>query len=364
MTTKIGWQFSDRRFSFGQLQSGDFPDPITPFERTCLEFGHAWLNGIDPFFIETSGSTGTPKQITIHHAQMEASARLTEKALGLQSGDTALLCLNIHSIAGQMMLVRSLVTGMNIIAIDPTANPWDHLNADLSIDFAALVPYQLLTILNSASATKKLNVLKTVIVGGAPISEKLKALIVPLNCQVYATYGMTETISHIALQKLNGKDKKDYFQVLPGITIQTDLRGCLIIAANYLGSEKIVTNDLVEILSPQQFRWLGRIDNVINTGGIKVIPEKIESVVESTFDELGLQNRFFISGMADPSLGSKVVLIIEGLALDIDLTRGINERLSDRLTRYETPKEIRAIEHFVQTEAQKINRTATIQLLK
>ncbi len=293
---------------------------------------------------------------------MEASARLTEKALGLQAGYNALLCLDTHYIAGQMMLVRSLVTGMNIVAVEPAANPWDHLPDGLSLDFVALVPYQLLAILNSSSAGKKLNDSKSVIVGGAPIDGKLKSSVASLNCQVFATYGMTETISHIALQKLNGEDKQDYFQVLPGISIQTDNRGCLTIAANYLGKEKIMTNDLVEILSPQQFRWLGRVNNVINTGGVKVIPEKIEREVERAFLELGLQNRFFISGVEDPAFGSKVILIVEGLALDEALARRIYKSLDSRLARYETPKEIRTVEQFVETDTEKINRKATLEL--
>ena len=360
--TEIEWQFNGKKFNFAQLKSGNFPGLLTPFEKVSLDFGRAWINGANDFSVHTSGSTGIPKKITLHRGQMEASARLTERALGLQAGYTALLCLDASHIAGQMMLVRSFVTGMNIVAVEPSANPWDHIANGLPIDFTALVPYQMHTILNSPSAKEKLNELKTVIIGGAPADEKLKLSVGSLKCKVFATYGMTETISHIALQKLNGADRQDYFQVLPGISIQTDQQGCLTIAANYLGPGKIVTHDLIEILSPHQFKWLGRLDNVINTGGVKVIPEKIEREVEHIFQELGLQNRFFISGIEDPSLGSKVVLIVEGVQWDDALTQRIYKSLAGRLSRYEIPKEIRRLYRFVETDTQKINRKATLEL--
>ena len=175
---------------------------------------------------------------------------------------------------------------------------------------------------------------------------------------------MTETISHIALQKLNGRDAQNCFQLLPGVFIESDHRDCLMIAADYLGVSKIVTNDLVEILSPRQFRWLGRADHVINSGGVKIIPEKIEKEVDRIFQTLGLENRFFISGMADPKLGSRVILVVEGDPFDNALAERIHKSLGGVLTKHETPKEILAVKHFVETETQKINRKATMEELK
>src|SRR5260221_5760056 len=205
-----------------------------------------------------------------------------------------------------MMLVRSLIAGMNIVAVEPSSNPFETIRPDLRIDFAAIVPYQLQNILDSASGKNTLNKLKAVLVGGAPVSTKVKALLHPLQCQVYTSYGMTETISHIALQALNGPAAKDYFEVLPGISIERDARGCLTIAADYLGKDKIITNDLVEILGQRQFLWLGRWDRVINTSGVKVIPEKIEKECEKTIEALGLLHRCFVAGLPDERLGTKV----------------------------------------------------------
>src|SRR5260221_617468 len=272
---EIWLQLNGRTYSCAQLKSGVGTGQQTEFEKSILAFCRDWLQGNDYFILSTSGSTGVPKQITLRGEQMEASARLTSAALGLQSGYNALLCLDTRYIAGQMMLVRSLIAGMNIVAVEPSSNPFETIRPDLRIDFAAIVPYQLQNILDSASGKNTLNKLKAVLVGGAPVSTKVKALLHPLQCPVYSSYGMTETISHIALQALNGPAAKDYFEVLPGISIERDARGCLTIAADYLGKDKIITNDLVEILGQRHFLWLGRWDRVINTSGVKVIPEKI-----------------------------------------------------------------------------------------
>lgn len=360
---EVWLQLNGRHYPYAQLKSGDRTGRLTKFEESTLAFCCDWIQGRDHFTLTTSGSTGAPKQITLGREQMEASARLTSTALGLQSGYHSLLCLDTGFIAGQMMLVRSFVTGMNIIAVEPSANPLNSIQPDLKIDFTAMVPYQLQAILDSAPGKKRLNDLKAVLVGGAPVGAKVKALLRPLLCPVYSSYGMTETISHIALQLLNGPAPQDYFQVLPGIAIETDARGCLAIAADYLGADKIITNDLVEIRSPGQFQWLGRLDRVINSGGVKVIPEKIEKAFEEITGDLGLINRCFVAGLPDDRLGTKVVLAVEGAPFSESVQRDLNTRLGRVLSKYEFPKEMKFISRFVETSTQKVDQQGTLQMI-
>src|SRR5258706_12910853 len=154
---EVWLQLNGKIYSYAQLKSGDRAGHLTKFEESTLAFCCDWIQGKDHFQLSTSGSTGPPKQITVTREQMEVSARLTATALGLQSGYLALLCLDSRYIAGQMMLVRSFPIGMNIVAVEPSANPFDSIRPDLSIDFAAVVPYQLQSILDSTSGKKRLN---------------------------------------------------------------------------------------------------------------------------------------------------------------------------------------------------------------
>ena len=347
-------------YSATQLASGLPVGSCSKFERDTLSFCHDWLNGKTDFEIETSGSTGQPKKIIIRREQMEASARLTAKALNLQSGYNALLALDPDYIAGKMMLVRSLVIGMNTIAMEPCADPLKVLGNE-RIDFIALVPYQVRTILQSAASIKKLDNIKVLIVGGAALDQQSVDLLQYSKCQVFHTYGMTETISHIALQKINGKQKQEYFETLPGVSLAKDERDCLIIDAMPLGLQPIRTIDVVNLFSETSFQWLGRWDNVINTGGVKVFPEKIEKEIEKIFYQFKLQNRFFVAGLPDPLLGSKVTLIIEG-ELNREILDKATQALRTTLSKYEMPRENKILHKFIETKTQKINRLATLQL--
>ena len=358
---EVWLQLNGRFYSYADLSSGDKGGSLTGFEAATLAFCRDWIRGVQHFTLSTSGSTGTPKTISFQREQMEASARLTAAALNLQSRYTALLCLDPRYIAGQMMIVRSIVTGMNVVAVEPSAYPLASIPPKTHIDFAAVVPYQLQSILDAPEGKNKLNRLKTVLVGGAAVSAKAVMAVQDMECAIYSTYGMTETISHIALRLLNGPEAKDYFEVLPGISISTDARGCLMIGAPYLGHEKIITNDLVDILGPREFRWRGRWDRVINSGGVKVAPEKIERVSEKALDTLGIKRRFFAAGLSDERLGMKAVLVVEGEPFSETVHRTFMAQLTAGLEQYEIPKEVRYVLKFVETPTQKIDSLATLQ---
>jgi O-succinylbenzoic acid--CoA ligase len=187
---------------------------------------------------------------------------------------------------------------------------------------------------------------KKVIIGGAKVSDELANKLQLIPSDIYETYGMTETITHIAAKKIG----EDYFNVLSHVTVSIDARNCLVIDAPSISAEKIVTNDIVDIQNSKQFKWLGRYDNVINSGGIKLFPEQIEAKLTSK-----LTNRFFISGQPDAVLGTKVVLIIEGEEYKIDAD------FFNSLSKFEKPKEIFFVSQFSETATNKVNRIQTLK---
>jgi O-succinylbenzoic acid--CoA ligase len=352
---------NDKSYSISDLRTGAY-QANTSFEKSTLDFCNDWLNEKKYFEIRTSGSTGAPKKISFARKQLEASAELTADALQLKKDFNALICLDTKYIAGQMMLVRSFVTGMNIIAIESSANPFDAISKELKIDFVALVPYQVQAILNSTHSSR-FNSIRKIIIGGAPLNTDVIKQLQSYSCAFFATYGMTETISHIGLQKLNGKDRQTHFHPLRSIKLEKNERGCLVIHAPHVSKEKIVTNDLVELSNDQSFKIIGRWDNIINTGGVKISPEAVEEKIKKIFDELQLAYRFFVSGLPDEKLGTKVVLIIEGDPFTFDQQNSLERALKAQLAKYEIPKETKFVSDFIETETLKINRKETIKLL-
>jgi o-succinylbenzoate---CoA ligase len=324
------------------------------FEKNTISFIRDWCRGREEFVLTTSGSTGNPKSITITRRQMEWSAKATAQALPLKKGMSSLVCLDTRYIAGQMMLVRSLCVGLQIHAVTPSANPFEEHKWGKKIDFVAFVPYQLHTILRSVYAPQ-LNSIETIIVGGSPLSADDEELLQTYSCRVYLTYGMTETISHIALKAINGQNRSLYFHTLPGISIRTDDRSCLIIKCPYI-SDEVVTNDIVNVVNQTTFDWVGRYDNVINSGGVKIHPEKVEKLISLVFKRLNLHGRFAVSSIPDPVLGEKAVIVTEAMEVDDTMKNEIVTALRGLLQKFELPKEILMVPSFPETDTGKLNR--------
>jgi o-succinylbenzoate---CoA ligase len=343
-------------------QLNNLPEVIDPttFSDQVIQFCKQWTDGKPSFEIQTSGSTGKPKTINLKRSSMIASAMATVQAIHLKAGQTSLVCLDANYIAGMMMLVRSLEVGMNIIAMEPCANPFEKIESKDKIQFTALVPYQVKAILDSPQK-EYFNQLETVIIGGAPLNESTKKELQNFSCQFYETYGMTETISHIALKRINGKNKSEYFEILPNITIRQDERACLCIQAPYLSGE-IITNDVVEMSSLQHFLWLGRFDNAINSGGVKIFPESTEKKIELVFSQLNIKNPFFVAGLPDERLGQAVTLIIEG-NLTSDQQILLETKLKKDLSRFEVARSIKFVQLFAHTDTGKINRARTLAMV-
>jgi len=341
----------------------NLPKPNSDYEEKVIAFCKIWLDGQESFILKTSGSTGEPKPISLSRKQMEASALLTGKTFGLKEQDLALVCLNVEYIAGIMMLVRGMVLNLKLLIIPPSSNPLLNIE-NQKIDFAAFVPLQLQSILesNNTHFLNTLNQMKAIIVGGAAVSQQLVEQIQGLSVPVYSTYGMTETVSHIAIRRINGEDTSQNFKVLTGVKIGIDERNCLNILAAASNFELVQTNDLVEIIAEDEFKLLGRFDNIINSGGVKIQLEKVENTVESLLESLHI-NRFFAYGMADERLGQKLILVLESENLDDEIKRKLIEDIKSVSDTYQIPKNIFTISAFSETPTGKIDKKATIKRL-
>ncbi|EFK36407.1 2-succinylbenzoate--CoA ligase [Chryseobacterium gleum] len=315
----------------------------TEFEKKVKIFLEEWFSEKTGVNVQTSGSTGIPKIFEIEKRKMVNSAVMTCNFLGLKEGDTALLCLPVEYISGKMMIVRSIERKLKLKITDPSLKPAENLEEE--IDFCAMTPLQVENSLN------KLHLIKNLIIGGAAVSESLKSKILKMNLsnsnRIFETYGMSETLSHIGLKQLM-PEQEEYFTVFENVTISLDDRGCLEIFAPNVNAEELQTNDLVEIRNENQFKFLGRIDNVINSGGAKIFPETLEALVKKD-----IPNEAIFMGLPDESLGQKLILIIEGEESDV-VKRKISEIPFEKS--FHKPKEIIFIKEIPRTPNGKVNR--------
>ncbi|MEY3452210.1 MAG: hypothetical protein RL711_2038 [Bacteroidota bacterium] len=333
-----------------------------PAEQQAIDWLQEWASEKQAFRIMTSGSTGAPKAIQITRKQMKCSAVLTLKALQLKEGDSMLINLNCEYIAGKMMLVRGMEGEMNMYFTEPSSNPLLTIDNN-TFDFLSFVPLQIETILTQTpEKITILNAAKAIIIGGAPISLSLEKALQNIMAPVYHTYGMSETVSHIALRRVNGKERSAYFNTLNGISIGVDDRQCLRLNHDVSGNQDVISNDIIELISPTAFKWLGRADDVINSGGVKIIPTQVEEKLASIFDQLAIQNRFFVFGLPHATLGSSVNLLIEA-ALHPNLVQSLKDEMANGLSVYERPKAMFFVEKFKETLTQKIDRTKTVLLM-
>ncbi|MDC8004876.1 AMP-binding protein [Aureisphaera galaxeae] len=317
------------------------------YEVSIANFLEEWLDFGETVMVRTSGSTGTPKEIFLNKQQMINSAEATGAYFKIGEGTKALLCLSADYIAGKMMLVRALVLGWDLHAVAPNKDALTEYDNDY--DFVAMVPFQLHHSIHALDKVKKM------IVGGGAISVELEAQLQDKTTEVFATYGMTETITHIAVRRINGFAKSDAFSALPNVKFAKDPRGCLVIEAPKVSDDEVVTNDLVTLHSPVSFTWLGRIDNVINSGGVKLSPEKIEMKLSQHFDF-----SFIIASETDEALGQRVILIVEGKDVPSEEVYG---KAFESLEKYERPKRIYSLSKFPYTETGKIKRLDVLSLL-
>ncbi|WP_370459949.1 AMP-binding protein [Bacteroides sp. 519] len=297
--------------------------------------------------VKTSGSTGTPKEMVVSKIKMEHSARITCNYLGLKQGDKALLCMPVTYIAGKMMIVRALIAGLELEIRKPDGHPFSDISAPM--DFAALTPMQVYNSLQIPVEAERLKQTRILIIGGGAIDQRMEQELADFPNEVYSTYGMTETLSHIALRRLNGKDASQYYIPFPSARLSLSKEGTLIIDAPLVSDELLYTNDIVELLPDGRFKVLGRKDNVINSGGIKMQIEMLEDKIRPL-----LITGFAITTIPDAKFGEVIVLLTETIFEE--------EKLALYLSGYELPKHVLCVDKIPLTQTNKIDRASCKEL--
>lgn len=342
---------NNQKYSKSELLNLSTQTYQTVWETSFWNFIKTWLDNNNYVEVKTSGSTGTPKIIRLEKSRMIASAKATGDFFNLKPNDKALLCLPCDYIAGKMMIVRAMILGLNLYSVKPNGNPLEKIENE-GFQFGAMIPLQVLNSLENHKT--RFQKIEKMIIGGGVVDNSLLNKLQTVNNQCFATYGMTETITHIAVKTLNGTTKTNRYQALKNVDFSQDNRNCLVINAPYLSDSQIITNDIITLYSKSSFEWLGRFDNVINTGGIKVNPEQIEHKIDPF-----INTDFFIAAKADIQLGSKVILIIETEGeIDLEL---LKQQLKTVLSKFEMPKQIYVLTKFKRTETGKIQRNRTIE---
>lgn len=310
-----------------------------------------WWGPGNTISLQTSGSTGKPKTISATREAMCASAAATCHAFGLKAGDSALLCLPLRYIAGKMMVVRALLGGLRLITAEPASTPL--ATVDTAIDFAPLVPMQLATTLTAPGGLAQLARVRTILLGGDFVNATLEEQLQTLPCRVYTSYGMTETLSHIALRAANGPRRSEWYTPLPGVTTRISPAGTLQLSVPHLGIDYLMTNDLAERTDDGRFRILGRVDAVINSGGIKIQAEDIERTLHRL---TGLH--VLALPLPHPVLGQCVALLWEGSE---DAESALHSAC-DTLPKYHRPHLVKQV-ILPRTTSGKIARKQAVALL-
>lgn len=325
--------------------------PENDFEKKVVDFIKEWFSASETVSVQTSGSTGIPKILEVEKSKMLNSAVSTCNFLDLKENETALICLPVEYISGKMMVVRSVVRNLKLKVSNPSINPLIDLHEH--VDFCAMTPLQV------ENSLDKLHLIKKIIIGGAAVSESLKQKIYEkLNStetKIYETYGMSETLSHIALKEIFPKEE-EYFTAFENIEISQDERGRLKIFAPQLNPEVLQTNDIVELINDRQFKFLGRADNIINSGGAKIFPEELEKIVKRH-----ISNEAVFIGIPDETLGQKLILAIEGKE-DEKINSMISKLQFEKS--FHKPKGIIFVDEIPRTPNGKVNRRELLKILK
>ena len=346
---------------------------------TLEDFLSEWNNDSDRVLVHTSGSTGKPKPMMVEKKRMLNSARITCDFLGLKPGDSALLCMSLDYIAGKMVVVRSIERHLHLISVSPSGHPLKDINlkdangkdVNGEITFAAMVPMQVYNTLQVPEERERLTHIRHLIIGGGAIDASLEKELrsLPGNIAIWSTYGMTETLSHIALRRINGAEASEWYQPFDSVKISQTDEGCLVIDAPLVCAETLVTNDIVEIESyiynkveKLRFRIKGRKDNVICSGGIKIQIEEVEALLKPH-----LEKPFMIAKKKDEKFGEIAVLLTEDediKKVEATIRRLLSGKSDDsnkssesKSHKYWIPREYRYVEHLPLTETGKPKRS-------
>lgn len=322
------------------------------FHVRLADFLAEWFDGADTLRVHTSGSTGTPKEMHVEKQRMMNSARMTVRFLGLRPGDTALLCMPLPYIAGKMVVVRALVAGLNLIPVSPSGHPLAGLSQ--APVFAAMVPMQVFNTLQVPAERARLVGIRQLIIGGGAVDAALGETLKAFPNAVWSTYGMTETLSHIAMRRLSGPEASDWYTPFRGVTVSLSSEGTLVVNAPAVNPERLATNDLVELDAQGRFRVLGRKDNTINTGGVKVQIEQVEAALQPH-----LPFPFAVTSAPDAKFGERIVLLVQGVPADHPLLAPAVAALPP----YWRPKQVVSVPALPKTGTGKPDRAAARRLV-
>lgn len=327
------------------------------FLAALADFLAEWFDDSTTVKVYTSGSTGTPKELYVEKQRMMNSAMMTVSFLHLKQKENALLCMPLQYIAGKMVIVRALVAGLNLIPVTPCGHPLQAINQPLS--FGALIPMQVYNSLQDPMERERLKNIRHLIIGGGAIDNDMGEKLKSFPNEVWSTYGMTETLSHIALRKLNGPDASEWYTPFEHVTLSQSAEGTLIIDAPLVCPQQLITNDIVELNDAGQFRVLGRKDNTINTGGIKVQIEQVESVLKPL-----LPFPFAITSAPDPKFGERIVLLVQHESSFNEEEKQEIHRACQQLPAYWRPKQWIQVTALPLTGTGKPDRAAAKKLAR
>ncbi len=321
---------------------------------TLQELLDEWNSPCDTITVHTSGSTGKPKAIRVEKSRMRASAAKTCRFLSLRRGDTALLCMSLDYIAGKMMVVRSIVGGMKLISVTPSSHPLRGIASPPH--FAAMVPMQVYSSMQDPEELDTLRHIRHLIIGGGAVDPGMARMLKSFPNAVWSTYGMTETLSHIALRRLSGDMASDYYTPFEGVALRQDDDGCLVVDAPDVCPATLHTNDIVEFHPDGvRFRIIGRKDNVIVSGGVKIHIEEVEQMLAPH-----LACDFAVSKRPDPRFGEVAVLVLANKGEKKRETDSVWKIISECLPRYWRPKEIIPVPAIPRTATGKIARAEVL----
>lgn len=323
---------------------------VSPYLSEIRKFLISWWSPTDFILANTSGSTGKPKEIKLVKESMRASAEATAAYFNLSGVQGLKICnpLHVKFIAGKMMLVRAMMWNAEITILDPSSDPLKEVNTDY--DFMVMTPHQLSVGMENGYGTNTAKIEK-VLLGGSPVSPSLEHSIQSLRSKFYVGYGMTETMSHVAVRALNGEQKSMSYTAVPGISFSADERDCLVIHTDKLLPEPLITNDVVSLNNSTNFEWLGRYDHVINSGGIKLFPEKIEQKINSI-----IPVPFYLKAEKDEKLGEALAIVIESNEISETDKKLWISQMKFALDKYEMPRKWLFKDAFSRTETGKIKR--------
>lgn len=339
---------------------------------TVNDFLQEWNSPSETLLVHTSGSTGKPKPMWVEKQRMLNSAHITCDFLGLRPGDSALLCMSLDYIAGKMMVVRSIERKLRLFSVKPSGHPLSDESlakmVEMDFDFVAMVPMQVYNSLQVPRERERLSRIKHLIIGGGAIDDALAAELRRLPGAVWSTYGMTETLSHIALRRLNGEEASEWYQPFDCVGVSLNGEGCLVIDAPLVCSEPLVTNDIAEIKQQEAssvashssdassslktssphvlFRIKGRKDNVICSGGIKIQIEEVENLLRQHLDA-----PFLLAKKKDEKFGEIAVLVTESGDLE-----GVEAICRQVLPKYWVPRQYLHFDQLPMTETGKPKR--------